>query len=138
MLFWQRMAPPHNGRSITCDLCGAGPSLAKDFFSICQTNQKFTKRTHGLLPASEIYKTNPSGAVLGHQSKIQNEPKNCWLETPLENTKNEPKTSRERLEARLDICTILIRAVATGGIRGHDVMGNIGEIPRLTGVTGRA
>ena len=34
MLLWQRMAPPHNGRSITCELCSAGPSLAKDFFSI--------------------------------------------------------------------------------------------------------
>src|ERR1700735_4388782 len=34
MLLWQRMAPPHNGRTITCDLCGAGPSLGKDFFSI--------------------------------------------------------------------------------------------------------
>jgi hypothetical protein len=30
-LFWQRMAPPHKGRSITCDFCGAGPCPAKDF-----------------------------------------------------------------------------------------------------------
>jgi hypothetical protein len=33
-LLWQRMAPPHIGRSITCDFCGAGPCPAKDFFSI--------------------------------------------------------------------------------------------------------
>jgi hypothetical protein len=47
MLLWQRMAPPHNGRSITCDLCGAGPSLAKDFFSILLRNnpQEFLRLT---------------------------------------------------------------------------------------------
>ena len=39
------------------------------------------------------------------------------------------------LEGRFDIWTIFVRAVAAGGTRGSDVMGNIGEIPRLRDVT---
>ena len=67
--------------------------------------------------------------------KLRNEPKKGRYQS--KNTKNEPKTSQQRLEARLDICTIFIRAVATGGIRGSDVMGKVGEIPGRGDVTGR-
>jgi hypothetical protein len=76
--------------------------------------------------------------------KLRNEPKKGRFGTPLENTKrtqellagkrrskirNEPKTSQLGTIGRFDIWTIFIRAVAAGGIRGSDVMGDIGEIP---------
>jgi hypothetical protein len=51
------------------------------------------------------YETNPRRAVLGHHSKIRNEPK-------ISNSK--------RLDGRFDIGTIFVRAVAAEEIRGSD------------------
>jgi hypothetical protein len=42
---------------------------------------------------------------------------------------NPRSRSSQCLEGRFDIWTIFGRAVATGGMRSSDVMGNIGEIP---------
>src|ERR1700722_18860217 len=83
--------------------------------------------------------------------KLRNEPKEGRFGTPLENTKrtqevllggaarkyetNPRPRNSQRLE-RLDICTIFIRAVATGGKRSGDVTGNIGEIRSARDVTG--
>ena len=64
---------------------------------------KFTKRTQAVPEnAARKYKTNPG-------------PRNL-----------------QRLERRLVICTIFIRALAAGGIRGSDVVGKIGEMPPAT------
>jgi len=70
--------------------------------------REITKRTQEVLvgSAARKYKTNPR-----------------------------PRTS-QRLDGRFDIWIIFVRAVAEGGIRGSDVMGNIGEIPRRRDVTG--
>ena len=78
-----------------------------------RTRQSFTKRTQGFLPVREITKRTQEG-VWGTTRKYETNPR--------------PRSS-QRLDGRLDICTIFIRAVATGGKRGSDVMGNIGEIP---------
>jgi hypothetical protein len=75
---------------------------------------KFTKRTQGLLPVRKKYETNPRSAGWKRRSKIRNEPKTSQLAT---------------IRRAFDIWTIFVRAVAAGGIRGSDVMGNIGEIP---------
>jgi hypothetical protein len=54
-----------------------------------------------------------------------------------QNLRNEPKTSQlATINGRFDIWTIFVRAMAAGGIRGSDVLVNIGEIPRRKDVTG--
>jgi hypothetical protein len=63
--------------------------------------------------------------------KLRNEPKKGRFGAPLENAKTNPRPDLQRF----DTWTIFIRAVAAGGLRGSDVMGNIGEIARRRDVT---
>jgi hypothetical protein len=83
---------------------------------VLQSVRQNTKRTQEGLDWANTrkYKTNPRRAGLGQHSKIQNEPKT---------------SNSERSDGRFDIWTIFVRAVAAGGMRGGDMMGNIGQIP---------
>ena len=78
-----------------------------------RTRQRFTKRTQGLLPMRETTKRTQEVLVGNAARKYETNPR--------------PRTS-QRLEERFDICTIFVRAMATGGMRTGDVIGNIGEI----------